>query len=67
MELPYELIWGVDVAVKRLRPGASFELAGTNFTKWEDPSGAMPPEWSEVMEQVEKDKAAAEEWQANNP
>jgi hypothetical protein len=67
MNLPQELRWGVDVAIKKLRPSASFELAGTNFTKWEDPiSGTTAPSWSEVMLQLEADRKLAEEWENNN-
>lgn len=66
MELPFELIWGVDVAVKRLRPTADFQLEGTNFTLWNDPEGSTPPTWEEVMAQLELDKKAAETWQSEN-
>lgn len=66
VNIPFEMIWGVDVAIKKLRPGASFQLEGTNFTIWNDPSGQTPPEWHEVMAQIDTDKQAAEEWQKNN-
>jgi hypothetical protein len=64
--LPFELFWGVDIAVKKLRPGADFQLEGTNFTIWNDPSGSNPPSWEEVMAQITADQQAAEEWQKNN-
>jgi hypothetical protein len=64
--LPFELFWGVDIAVKKLRPGADFQLEGTNFTIWNDPTGSMPPSWDEVMAQLTADQQAAEEWQQNN-
>lgn len=64
--LPYELLWGVDIAVKKLRPGASFGLNNSNFTDWYDPSGAEPPSWEEVMEQLKKDQAVAEAWLEEN-
>jgi hypothetical protein len=32
-------LWGVDVAVKKLRPHAKFEITNTTFTKWDDPTG----------------------------
>ena len=66
MELPFELNYGVDVAVKKLRPGAGFQLEGTNFTWWNDPNGLEPPAWTEVMEQLEKDRKAAEKWLEEN-
>ena len=34
MNLPYELMYGVDVAIKKLRPDANFQLEGTSFTQW---------------------------------
>jgi hypothetical protein len=49
-------LWGVDVAVKKLRPYAQFELTNTIFTKWNDPTGTQPPTWEEINEQIEKDK-----------
>jgi hypothetical protein len=66
MQVPYELLFGVDVAVKRLRPGANFQLEGTNFTQWSCPNNSQPPEWSEVVAQLESDRRAYEEWQQNN-
>ena len=64
--MPIELIWGVDVAIKKLRPNAIFQLEGTNFTMWEDPEGKGPPSWDEVVQQLEIDKKAAEEWSHTN-
>jgi hypothetical protein len=66
MNIPYELLFGVDVAVKRLRPGANFQLEGTNFTQWTCPNNTEPPAWSEVMAQLQADQTALEEWQKNN-
>jgi len=66
MQVPYELMFGVDVAVKRLRPGANFQLEGTNFTQWTCPNNTEPPVWSEVMAQLQADQTALEEWQKNN-
>lgn len=53
-------LYGVDVAIARLRPGASYQLEGTRFTIWEDPSGKPAPSWEEVMAQVTKDMEEAE-------
>ena len=66
MQVPYELLFGVDVALKKLRPHANFQLEGTQFTQWSCPNNSQPPEWSEVMAQLELDKRAYEEWQQNN-
>jgi hypothetical protein len=66
MTTPFELLWGVDVAVKKLRPNAHFQLEGTRFTVWQDENGAEPPAWEEVMAQLAADQKAAEEWQQNN-
>ena len=66
MNLPYNLFWGVDVAVKKLRPNAKFELTNNTFTHWEDPNGMYPPSWNEINEQIEKDKLAAEIWLEKN-
>ena len=49
-------LWGVDVAVKKLRPHAQFELYNTTFTKWDDPTKTQPPTWEEINQQIEKDK-----------
>lgn len=53
-------LFGVDVAIKKLRPGAEFALYNTTFTMWECPNGTSPPTWEEVMKQVEADQAEAE-------
>ena len=66
MQVPLELLFGVDVAVKKLRPGANFQLEGTRFTQWSCPNNSQPPEWSEVVAQLELDQRAYEEWQQNN-
>jgi len=62
MILPTEYYYGIDIALKKLRPNARFCISGTEFQQWFDPTGAEPPTWNEVMEQIEKDKAAADEW-----
>ena len=48
--------YGVDVAIKKLRPGASFSLMNTEVTGWEDPEGREPPTWEEIQKQIEIDK-----------
>jgi len=62
MNLPYELLYGVDVAIKKLRPGANFQLEGARFTGWTCPNNSQPPTWEEVMSQLQADQKAAEEW-----
>ena len=66
MELPYDLVWGVDVAIKKLRPDASFQLEGTTFTQWNDPAGLEAPTWQEVMDQIQADQKAAQAWELAN-
>ena len=58
--------YGVDVALWKLRPGAVYQLEGTNFTQWSDPNGLNPPTWAEVMAQIEKDKAFADQLEAEH-
>lgn len=65
-ELPINLLWGVDIAIKKLRPTAEFTLSGTVFTEYYDPFGSEPPSWQEVIEQLNSDKAAAEKWLSEN-
>ena len=66
MNLPYELLWGVDVAIKKLRPDANFQLEGTIFTQWNCPHGSKAPTWDEVMSQLKADQETAEKWLAEN-
>jgi hypothetical protein len=66
MQLPYELLWGVDVAIKKLRPGANYQLEGTRFTQWTCPHGSQAPTWEEVMAQLKSDEEAANKWLAEN-
>ena len=66
MQVPYELLFGVDVAVRKLRPHANFQLEGTRFTQWSCPDNSQPPSWDEVVAQLELDTQAYEDWQQNN-
>jgi hypothetical protein len=66
MNLPHILLWGVDTAIKKIRPGANFELSNSTFTHWEDSSGLGPPSWEEIHAQIEKDQSAAEKWLEQN-
>jgi len=60
--IPHNLLWGVDVAIKRLRPRAQFQLQNTTFTNWQCPDNSQPPTWQEVLDQISKDKQAYEAW-----
>ena len=66
MHLPFNLLYGVDVAIKKLRPGAKFEIQGPNFTWWDDSEGRQPPTWDEIQAQIADDKQAADDWLAKN-
>lgn len=47
---------GVDTAIKYLRPNVKrWELYNTDITVWEDDSGAEPPTWEEIQNQIMKD------------
>ena len=64
--LPFNLLWGVDVAIKKLRPGASFGLSNNTVSEWNDPENREPPSWDEIAEQMEKDKSSADDWLKTN-
>ena len=66
VQLPFEMLWGVDVAIKKLRPGANFQLEGTRFTQWSCPNNSQPPSWDEVMAQLTADEEAANRWLTEN-
>lgn len=65
MQVPKHLLWGTDIAIKKLRPGAQFAISGMEFIEWLDPNGLEPPSWEEINEQISKDKAVADLWMAN--
>jgi hypothetical protein len=54
--VPIDLLFGVDVAIKKLRPGANFQLEGSRITIWNDPEGRPAPTWDEVQAQLDSDK-----------
>ena len=41
----YTGLFGVDIAIKKLRPDAEFALYNTTFTHWECPYNTQPPTW----------------------
>jgi hypothetical protein len=45
-------LYGIDVAMEMLRPGAKYEISNTEFTRWEDPRPC--PTWEEVKETMIK-------------
>lgn len=46
--------FGVDVAIKKLRPGAKFVLSNMTFLEWNHE--LPPPTWDEINEVIEEDK-----------
>jgi len=65
-ELPADLAWGVDSAIKKLRPWAKFSMYNKDITWWEDPTGTSPPSWDEIVHQMEIDKLVAQRWIIDN-
>ena len=51
-------LFGIDIAIKKLRPGAEFALVDTTIIQWDCPNNSQPPTWDEIKEQIEKDKSA---------
>jgi hypothetical protein len=54
MSLPFEFSYGLIEAVTKLRPGATFELAGIQLVNWKDPAGKPAPSWDEINLEMEK-------------
>ena len=50
-------LFGVDIAIKKLRPGAEFALNNSTFIEWNCPNNSNPPTWYEIKEQIERDKS----------
>jgi len=48
--------YGIEVAIQKLRPGASFTLENSDITTWDDPEGRDKPTNEEIHIQLEKDK-----------
>lgn len=48
--------YGIEVAIKTLRPNAKFALYNSDITEWDDPTGSEPPTKEEIEKQIEKDK-----------
>ena len=48
-------LYGIDMAMHLLRPGAKWEISNSHFSNWEDPRPC--PKWEEVLDTMEKIKA----------
>lgn len=48
-------LYGIDTAMHLLRPGASWEITNSHFSRWEDPRPC--PTWDEVVDTMNKIKA----------
>jgi hypothetical protein len=48
-------LYGINTAMRLLRPGARWEITNRRFTVWEDPRPC--PTWKEVQETMDKIKA----------
>lgn len=55
MEKKIYQLYGINTAMRLLRPGARWEISNTRFTVWEDPRPC--PTWEEVQETMNKIKA----------
>ena len=45
-------LYGVDIAIKKLRPNAKFGLHNQHFISWDCPDNSEPPTWDEIEEQI---------------
>jgi len=48
-------LFGVDIAIKKLRPDAEFVIRNTSIIEWNCPYNSNPPTWIEIKEQIESD------------
>lgn len=65
-DTPFEFLYGIDTAIKKLRPGASFGLDGMNVVDWHDPHGLEPPTTEEIQAQIAYDKEQHDKWVKEN-
>lgn len=47
-------MYGIDIAIKLLRPGARWEVTNNYFSLWDDPR--PKPTWEEVIDTLDKIK-----------
>ncbi len=61
------LAYGVDTAIKALRPGAKWDVSVAGgeytFTRWQDETGAAPPTKAEIDKEFAFQKSTAEYYQ----
>lgn len=61
------MAYGIDTAIKALRPGAKFQMTAGNgefaFPQWWDPNGLIAPTKDEIMKELEYQKKVAEYYQ----
>jgi hypothetical protein len=57
------VLFGIDIALQKLRPNAKYTLVNTEIIKWEDPNGLPPPNWKEIEQIVEEDRKQNESLQ----
>jgi hypothetical protein len=61
------MLYGIDIAIQKLRPNATFSLYNKTFEDWWDPQDLPPPSWEEIMFVFEQDKQKAEMFLDKNP
>lgn len=54
MSLPFEFNWGIETAIKRLYPNATFKMQGIEIVEWHEPSGLLKPSWHMICAEMEK-------------
>jgi hypothetical protein len=61
------MVYGIDTAIKALRPGAKFQMTAGNgefvFTQWWDPNGLIAPTKDEIMKELDYQKKVADYYQ----
>lgn len=61
------MAYGIDTAIKALRPGAKFQMTAGNgefvFTQWWDPNGLIAPTKDEIMKELDYQKKVADYYQ----
>ena len=61
------MAYGIDTAIKALRPGAKFQMTAANgefvFTQWWDEKGLSAPSKDEIMKELDYQKKVADYYQ----
>lgn len=61
------LEWGLDTAMRALRPNAKFELEmndnSVKWNKWEDLDGKSPPTFEQIMAEIERQELVSKYYQ----